>query len=277
MIKLGNEVIKYGYYPDGTLNIKLTSEEIFAAITSSRISWYYDSEDELVALIYILNELRRQNVTRIDLDMPYVPNARMDRCENENDVFTLKYFSDIVNSLGFDTVRTLDVHSTVTEALINNISNESPVSYIQFVMGQILPFTDRELTIFYPDAGAMKRYSKMIKVQYAFGNKMRDWETGKIQGLEVIGDQNLITGHDILIVDDICSKGGTFYYAAHKLKELGAKDIYLWVSHCENTILDGELIKSGLLKKIYTTDSIYTAKHNLIEVVSNYRGGTNND
>lgn len=277
MLKLGNEVIEYGHYPDGTLNIKLTSEVIFASITSSRISWYYDSDEELVALIYIVNALRRQNVASIYLDIPYVPNARMDRCENESDVFTLKYFANILNSLEFKNVTTLDVHSTVAEALINNISNESPVSYIQFVMGQIIPFTDKELTIFYPDAGAMKRYSKMIKAPYAFGNKVRDWETGKIQGLEVIGDQNLIADHDILIIDDICSRGGTFYYAAQKLKDLGAKDIYLWVSHCENTILDGELIKSGLLKKIYTTDSIYTAKHELIEVVSNYRGGTNND
>lgn len=277
MIKFGENVIKYGHYPDGTLNIKLIQDDINSLISYSRIGWYYDSEEELVVLIYLLNALRSKNITGMGLDMPYVPNARMDRCENVNDVFTLKYFANIINSLGFNFVRTLDVHSTVTEALINNISNESPVSYIQFVMGQIIPFTDKELTIFYPDAGAMKRYSKMIKAPYAFGNKVRDWETGKIQGLEVIGDQNLIADHDILIIDDICSRGGTFYYAAQKLKELGAKDIYLWVSHCENTILDGDLIKSGLLKKIYTTDSIYTAKHELIEVVSNYRGGTNYD
>lgn len=277
MIKLGEKVIKYGHYPDGTLNIKLTQNDINSLISYSHIGWYYDSEEELVVMIYLLNALHSKNITGIGLDMPYVPNARMDRCENVNDVFTLKYFANIINSLGFNFVRTLDVHSTVTEALINNISNESPVSYIQFVMGQIVPFTNRELTIFYPDVGSMKRYSKMIKAPCAFGNKVRDWETGKIQNLEVVGDQKLIKDHDILIIDDICSRGGTFYYAAQKLKELGAKDIYLWVSHCENTILDGEFINSGLLKKIYTTDSIYTAKHDLIEVISGYRGGSNND
>lgn len=277
MIKFGENVIKYGHYPDGTLNIKLTQDDISSLISYSRIGWYYDSEEELIVLIYLLNALHSKNITGVGLDMPYVPNARMDRCENVNDVFTLKYFANIINSLGFNFVRTLDTHSTVTEALINNISNESPASYIQFVMGQIVPFTDKELTIFYPDVGSMKRYSKMIKAPCAFGNKVRDWETGKIQNLEVVGDQKLIKDHDILIIDDICSRGGTFYYAAQKLKELGAKDIYLWVSHCENTILDGELINSGLLKKIYTTDSIYTAKHDLIEVVSGYRGGSNND
>ena len=277
MIKLGDKVIEYGYYPDGTLNIKLTSEEIFAANASSRISWYYDNDEELVALIYIVNALRRQNVTKIDLDIPYVPNARMDRCENENDVFTLKYFAGIINSLGFERVYTLDVHSSVSEALINNIVNTSPILYIQSAMGKIKSLSDKTLTIFYPDAGAMKRYSKMLKSPYAFGNKERDWNTGKIQGFEVIGDQNLIANHNILIIDDICSRGGTFYYAAQKLKELGANDIYLWVSHCENTILDGDLIRSGLLKKIYTTDSIFTAHHDLIEVVTHYRREKIND
>lgn len=271
MIKLGNKVIEYGHYPDGTLNIKLTKEEVNTAIAYQSISWYYDIEEELVALGYILDSLRSKNITNLDLYMPYVPNARMDRCENNGDVFTLKYFANVINSFGFRCVRTLDVHSTVTEALIHNITNESPVSYIRSVIGKIIPRIDRKLTIFYPDAGAMKRYAKMIKAPYAFGNKVRDWETGKIQQLEVIGDKKLVANHDIMIIDDICSKGGTFYYAAQKLKELGAKDIYLWISHCENTILDGELIKSGLLRKIYTTDSIFTAKHDLIEVVSDYR------
>lgn len=274
MIKINGKVIEIEHYPDGTLNLKLSNESMNPLLIDREgwIDWYYDKEEELIALIYLVNKLRNKGVSTLALYMPYVPNARMDRCESNYDVFTLKYFSNIINALQFCNVTTLDVHSTVAEALINNITNESPVSYIQFVMGQIIPFTDKEFTIFYPDAGAMKRYSKMIKAPYAFGNKVRDWETGKIQGFEVIGNQNLIANHDILIIDDICSRGGTFYYAAQKLKELGAKDIYLWVSHCENTILDGELIKSGLLKKIYTTDSIFTAKHDLIEVVSNYRG-----
>lgn len=279
MIKISNKVFEYGHYPDGTLNIKLNSfdPDYFSVGSNNMVYWYYDCEEELVVLSYLVRGMRNNGIESICLDMPYVPNARMDRCENAEDIFTLKYFAEAINSLNFRSVYTLDVHSTVTEALINNITNESPISYIQFVMGQIIPFTDRDLTIFYPDAGAMKRYSKMIKAPYAFGNKVREWKTGKIQGLEVIGEQKLIEDHDILIVDDICSRGGTFYYAAQKLKELGAKNIYLWVSHCENTILDGELIKSGLLKKIYTTDSIFTAKHDLIEVVSNYRGEIKND
>jgi len=52
------------------------------------------------------------------------------------------------------------------------------------------------------------------------------------------------------------------------LKELGAKEIYLWVTHCENTILEGELLTSGLIEKVYTTNSIFTKEHEKIEVLS---------
>ena len=54
-------------------------------------------------------------------------------------------------------------------------------------------------------------------------------ETGKILSLDVVGSTELIKGSNILIVDDICSKGGTFYFSAKKLKELGAKNIYLYM------------------------------------------------
>jgi ribose-phosphate pyrophosphokinase len=120
--------------------------------------------------------------------------------------------------------------------------------------------------MFFPDEGAMKRYASKSRLPYAFGIKKRDWETGVIEGLDVAGEIDQIVGRDILIVDDICSKGGTFYHSAKKLKELGANKIYLYVTHCENTILEGELLTSGLVEKVYTTNSIFTKEHDMIEV-----------
>jgi ribose-phosphate pyrophosphokinase len=126
---------------------------------------------------------------------------------------------------------------------------------------------DTPLMMFYPDEGSMKRYSGMLQMPYAFGIKTREWETGKIKGIDVSGMTEKIAGSRILIVDDICSKGGTFYHSAKKLKELGANEIYLYVSHCENTVLDGEMLPSGLIDKVYTTNSIFTKEHERIEVI----------
>ena len=124
-----------------------------------------------------------------------------------------------------------------------------------------------KLVMFYPDEGAMKRYSGMIARPYAFGIKDRDWSTGQIKGLKAGGSVKSIKDSTVLIVDDICSRVGTFYYSALKLNELGAKNIILYITHCENTILEGEVLTCGLIDKVYTTNSLFTQNHKNIEVI----------
>ena len=264
MISLNGTKVDIDSFPDGTI---LLREENCPSCVS--IEWTYENDREFLALIYLAKHLRAHGAAYMYLFMPYIPNARMDRVKSNKDVFTLKYFAEILNSLKFDSVHVLDPHSSVSEALINNLTVVSPKTYIdeaEFRMKNDGVDIDHML-VFYPDSGAAKRYADMVCRTYAYGIKNRDWQTGKIVGLDVITNGNDIAGKNILIIDDICSYGGTFLHSARKLKELDANDIYLYVSHCENSILNGELIKSGLIKKIYTTDSIFTKEHELIEVL----------
>lgn len=197
-------------------------------------------------------------------------DAAMARVKYENELFTLKYFAQTINSLHFGRVEVLDPHSDVSAALFNKVHVESPNRMIEDTVKKI---ASDNLMMFYPDAGSMKRYSSAVHLPYAFGIKNRDWETGEIKGLDLSGEINQLPGKDILIVDDICSRGGTFYYSAKKLKETGVNKIYLYVTHCENTIYDGELLKSnGLIEKIYTTDTILTNLESpKIELVERFR------
>ena len=274
MIKVDGNVIFVGSFPDGTMLAKY--EHHFGRNwPGTTIFWKYENDREFLAVIYLVKHLRDHGANEIYLNMPYIPNARQDRVKGPEDVFTLKYFTELLNSLNLTRVEVLDPHSPVSEALIDNIMVLSPKLYIEEAVSKILwsglgsvkPEHNDTLMMFYPDEGAMKRYSDMVNRKYAFGIKKRDWKTGKIEGLDVAGAVDQISGKDILIVDDICSRGGTFYHSAKKLKELGAKDIYLYVSHCENTILDGELLDGDLIKKVYTTDSIFTKSHEKIEVL----------
>ena len=264
MIKLNDTKLNFGNFPDGTLLFKV-APEVYKT-SEATIKWHYENDRELVALIFLAKHLKAHGVEKIHLYMPYIPNARQDRVKSAEDVFTLKYFAEIINGLSFTSVTVLDPHSNVSEALINNIKVESPKEYVEAVIKKIEAKEGELPVMFYPDEGASKRYSGMVKLPYAFGIKKRNWENGQILGLDVAGAIDEIAGKNILIVDDICSKGGTFYHSAKKLKELGAKNIYLYISHCENTILEGELINSGLLKKIFTTDSIFTIEHSTIEI-----------
>jgi ribose-phosphate pyrophosphokinase len=254
--------IKPEHYPDGSLKIALPE---FPFEEEIHITWMYQNEEELLALIYVVNHIRNYicgNKTKIYLKMPYVPNARMDRIKDPTtEVFTLKYFADIINSLNFEEVEVLDPHSNVSAALINNIRVQNPKHLIDGTIEKIhkdFAFNIEELLIFYPDEGSMKRYSNLLNMPYVFGIKCRDWKTGEILGLEVKGNIEDIKGKNVLIVDDICSKGGTFYHSAKKLKELGANKVFLYVSHCEDSLYDGELLKTDYVDHIYTTNSLLT-------------------
>jgi ribose-phosphate pyrophosphokinase len=261
MLLYNNNEVKIDHYPDGTILLKQKVDPI----EKTHVEWRYENDEELVALMFLTNHLRAHGVKDIYLTMLYVPNARMDRIKNDEDVFTLKYFANIINSLNFKEVRVMDTHSSVTDALINNIAYINHIEYIKKAIDAVKILHD-DILIFYPDQGSVKRYADDIGKEYAFGIKNRDWSTGKILGLDVGGSVDKIQGNNILIVDDICSRGGTFFFAAKKLKELGAKNIYLYVSHCENTIFDGELIKGDLINHIYTTNSLITKTDNKITV-----------
>ena len=263
MIELNGKKIDVKHFPDGTLLIKEDVARDYGKNRSALIGWHFENNEELVALIYVVKHLRSHGVTTIHLDMPYIPNARQDRVKSDEDVFTLKYFADVINWLEFTSVTVLDPHSTVSEALFDNLVVVTPATNIAKVITDI---GEDNLMLFYPDEGAMKRYSSLADKPFAFGLKKRNWANGQIIGLDISGSAEMIAGSRILIVDDICSKGGTFYHSAKKLRERGAKEVYLYITHCENSIFEGELLKSDLIDKIYTTNSILTKEHEKIEV-----------
>lgn len=259
MIKLDGKEIIVNRFPDGTLLLK-PDVDFSKYDTSKRatLTWHFENNEEMVTVMFLTKHLQRNGILFIDLVMPYIPNARQDRVKSNNDVFTLKYFAEFINDLAFDTVTVLDPHSSVSEALFDNLIAETPKKYISKAISKIYEETKNEpLMAFYPDEGAMKRYAGMLPMPYAFGIKKREWDSGKIVGLDAAGEVANISGKNIIIVDDISSRGGTFYHSAKKLKELGANKIYLYVSHCEATIFDGEIFKSGLIDKVFTTDSIF--------------------
>lgn len=254
MIKVGNVEIKQGQFPDGTLLMKFDPNgDEFDTRGNILVEWYYENDAELFSLICVKRHLDRvYSYSDVVLEMPYIPHARMDRVKSDEDVFTLKYFCEVINSLNFKVVHVRDAHSNVSLALLNNVE-EMPIT--NYVLDAI--FEAQADVLFFPDEGAMKRYSGGFDIPYAFGMKKRDWKTGQIQGLDIINAE-AVEDKNVLIVDDICSRGGTFYHSAKALKAAGAKSVSLYVTHCEKTIILGEMASTdGLVDHVYTTKSIF--------------------
>ena len=257
MIIVGGVEIKQDHFPDGTLLTKFNpNSDEFDSRGSMLVEWYYENDAELFTLICVKRHLDRvYSYNDVILYMPYIPHARQDRVKSDEDVFTLKYFCEVINSLKFKIVHVRDAHSNVSLALLDNVRDDGIAHYIHKAID-----ASGVDVLFFPDEGAMKRYSSTSEKPYAFGLKKRDWETGQIQGLDIVNAE-VVVGKNVLIVDDICSRGGTFFYSAKALKEAGAKKVYLYVTHAENTIIKGEMYNTdGLVEKIYTTDSLFYAE-----------------
>ncbi|MBQ4058799.1 MAG: ribose-phosphate pyrophosphokinase [Lachnospiraceae bacterium] len=262
MIKINGKQVEFSHFPDGTLLLK----ELVPTTEKVVLTWLFENNEELVGLFFLTKHLKAGGMKEVELELPYIPNARQDRVKRQEDVFTLKYFAQMINDLEFSKVRVLDPHSYVSEALIDRIDIQSPKQYVEMLIEKLEQEGNENIVMFYPDEGAMKRYSAMFDRPYAFGIKKRDWVTGDIKGLDVSGRTEMLSGSTVLIVDDICSRGGTFFFSAKKLKELGVNKVYLYISHCENTILDGEILNADLVEKVFTTNSIFTSQHEKVEV-----------
>lgn len=247
-------------FPDGTLHAS------FPDVYINAIEWKYESDAELFTLICAR---RHYAECEIALFLPYIPHARMDRVKDSTDVFTLKYFCEIINSLNFTEVHVLDAHSNVSLALLDRVIQQPVVNTIHkcldrlvFEIGHDCSHETRkevykDLVLFFPDEGSMKRYSGEFDFPYAFGIKKRDWKTGAIMGLQIVNEE-LVKDKNILIIDDICSRGGTFLHSAKALKAAGAANVYLYITHAEHTMVDGEMYNDpDLVKKIYTTETIF--------------------
>lgn len=265
MILVNREPISFTQFPDGTTSFRYDTGDA----CWFRIEWRYDGDHECMLLWYLVHHIRankRQNID-IELILPYIPNARMDRVKSGDEVFTLKWFAEFINSLNFSKVVVLDPHSNVATALINRICVMEPGDNIRLAIKCVQADTGNDdVLMCYPDEGAAKRYSDLMGREYVFGIKHRDWRTGEIEGLE-LANRDKVAGRNVLIVDDICSRGGTFTHTAAALKEAGAKEIFLYVSHCENTIFKGSVLTDGQITRVFTTNSIYRGEHEKITVL----------
>lgn len=258
MILFNGLEVKFEKFPNG--ETRLLGDGVKRIVKlRNRVTFKYEDDSDLVKLMFLKNYIDELGEYNNDLVMYYMPYSRMDRSENESP-FTLKYVSNFINSLKFNSIKPIEPHSDVTPALLDH----SKAVYVNF---DLLPKVTEEIGfnkeidyLFFPDAGAAKRYHSLKGFKQLVGHKDRDFNTGEIKSLKVVGDVPE-QPNKIIIVDDLSSFGGTFLHSSNALKELGFKEVYLLVSHAEYSIFKGELLKEdGNINKVFTTNTIISVE-----------------
>lgn len=262
MIKVNGQEIKFTKFPNGETNMNHNSFPVTGFKQEIEVDFKYEEDGDLIKLMFVKRYLDESQVNLIyKLNIYYLPYSRMDRSE-DGSPFTLKYVSKFINDLNFDEVVLIEPHSNVSPALIDSsYSNYINFELINKVADEI-GFDVEKDYIMFPDVGASARYKNMKFNNVLIGHKDRDFVTGKIKKLDLVGDISNVEGKKAIICDDLSSYGGTFIYSSQALKAIGIKEVYLLVGHAENSIFkkspssDEQLFDH--IDKVFTTDSILT-------------------
>ena len=248
MIKLNGNEVQFGEFPNKEFNMDI---KLLFIKEHNSITWDFKDNGDFIKL-YTLKSYLDNLDKRSRLYIGYMPYSRMDRI-NDDYAFSLKFACNMINDMSFYKVTVKEPHSEVTPALLDRrvIHN--------WCMDNIDTVVLEADTLFFPDAGAQKRYQTSEK--YAVGYKKRDFKSGNIESYSIQGD----VGESVLIIDDLCSRGGTFIHASKELKKAGAKKVSLLVAHCEENVFTGELFSH--IDILYTSKGMLKTKHKQVKEI----------
>ena len=256
-----NEIIFQSFtFSGGEPHIKISPD--FDVNQKVIITHRLNSFNDLGLLCTSVDALRRMDVKRIELFIPYFPGARQDRVMIKGESLSVKVYADIINTLQLDKVFVFDAHSEVTPALVNNCEVILNHTFIEAVIKAI----GSSIKLISPDGGALKKIYKVSEflggVEVVECSKSRDVKTGRLSGFKVYEED--LNGIDCLIVDDICDGGGTFVGLAEELKKKNAGKLYLAVSH---GIFNKGFEVLDCFEKIFTTNSFKDFEDENVQVI----------
>ena len=249
-------------YPDGSFYTKVNEFK-------PEITFRLNSYEDLWQLGQI-KDVYDHNNQELSVIIPNLLDAQADRRFDEHESTNLKMVCKFINKLNFKKVSVFHPHNAeVVEALIDNVKIIDNSDYIYEVLAELKSNYDfnaydmeANLILMSSDAGGFKPLIKLCdklewKGETYSASKSRDKETHKLTQLI---DRQDFGGKDILIVDDICVKGGTFKGLSTMLKERNCGKLYLAVSH--TTIQDlGENPVTDYFEKVFTSNSKYDYYH----------------
>jgi ribose-phosphate pyrophosphokinase len=249
--KLVNSSIKK--FSDGEIYIEI-NENIRGNSIFIIQSVSYPANDNLMELLLCIDALKRSSAKNITAVIPYFGYARQDRKVVPRTSISAKLVSNLITNAGADRIVTVDLHAGQIQGFFD-IPVDNLFSTPIFSRHIKKNINKKNLICVAPDVGGVERaraLGKMLNIGLAIIDKRRP-TPGKSQVMNVIGN---VKGKTCLIIDDIIDSGGTIINAAKALKERGAKEVHVYVTH---GVLSGEAvekIKKSHIKNLVLTDTI---------------------
>ncbi|HEY6960661.1 MAG TPA: ribose-phosphate pyrophosphokinase [Gaiellaceae bacterium] len=187
-------------------------------------------DQNLMELLLMIQAAKLASAKRITAVIPWYPYARQDRKAKPREPISARLVADMLQLAGADRVLTMDLHAGQIQGFFT-----IPVDHMTSLPLFARHFRDLGLTgegvvSVAPDAGRAKhavRFAEMIEADFAIMHKTRPAHD-TVAVTEVTGR---VRDKVAIIGDDITTTGGTLIAGAEALKEHGAKDVYVFVTH----------------------------------------------
>src|SRR5205814_2193246 len=209
----------------------------------------------LMELLFMIQAARLGSAKRITAVIPLFPYARQDRKAKPREPITARLVADLLQVAGADRILTMDLHAGQIQGFFT-----IPVDHMTALPLFARHFRDLGLTgegvvSVAPDAGRAKhavRFAEMIEADFAIMHKTRPAHD-VVAVTEVTGR---VRDKIAIIGDDITTTGGTLIAGAQALKEHGATDVYVFVTHALLSREGLERLSEADISGIVVTDTV---------------------
>jgi ribose-phosphate pyrophosphokinase len=187
-------------------------------------------DQNLMELLLMIQAAKLASAKRITAVIPWYPYARQDRKAKPREPISARLVADMLQLAGADRVLTMDLHAGQIQGFFT-----IPVDHMTSLPLFARHFRDlgvhgEGVVSVAPDAGRAKhavRFAEMIEADFAIMHKTRPAHD-VVSVTEVTGR---VRDKVAIIGDDITTTGGTLIAGAEALREHGAKDVYVFVTH----------------------------------------------
>ena len=187
-------------------------------------------DQHLIELLFMIQAAKLASAKRITAVIPWFPYSRQDRKAKPREPISARLVADMLQLAGVDRVLTMDLHAGQIQGFFTIPVDHMTAQQLFARHFRDLGLHGEGVVSVAPDAGRAKvavRFAEMLEADFAVMHKTRTAHD-QVEMTEVTGrvkDKICIVG------DDVTTTGGTLIQGAQALKEHGASEVWLSVTH----------------------------------------------
>jgi ribose-phosphate pyrophosphokinase len=193
----------------------------------------FNPNQEFVELLFWIDAFKRASANSVTVIMPYFSYAKGDKKDEPRVSIRARVCAETIELAGADRIVTMELHSPQVQGFFKiplDHLNANRLFYHYFTYHGMLDSPD--WVVVSPDTGFAKQargFADQFRVPVAIGDKMRVGHDENAQVMNIIGD---VAGKKCMVIDDFSASGGTLADVARALKDRGADEIHVAVTHC---------------------------------------------